>query len=117
MRRVISFSRRLFWQGLGASLAFAVSRPAIAHDGPHVVEVSITGFEFAPADIEIAAGDTVAWGNHDLAPHTATDSEGDWDTGTIERGEEARVTFKAPGRYSYFCVYHPHMTGKIMVRS
>ncbi|WP_375230122.1 cupredoxin domain-containing protein [Roseobacter sp. S98] len=118
MRRVNPFSRRLFWQGLGASLALVTTRRAVsAHEGTHVVDVKVSGFEFAPAAVEIIAGDTVVWVNHDIAPHTATAVEGDWDTGTLEKGEEARIIFKEPGLHRYFCAYHPHMTGEIRVLS
>ncbi len=38
--------------------------------------VMIQGFAFEPANLTIAAGDTVTFVNQDNAPHTATDKAG-----------------------------------------
>ncbi|NND19254.1 MAG: cupredoxin family copper-binding protein [Silicimonas sp.] len=117
MRKLTPLSRRRFGQGLGASLALAgLPCPARAHDGPHEVEVRISGFTFQPDRVTIRTGDTVVWINTDLAPHTATAREGGWETGAIETGEQARVVFETPGDFDYFCAYHPHMTGSVSVR-
>jgi plastocyanin len=59
----------------------------------------------------------VEWTNHDIAPHTATDEEGDWDTGTLSRSQSATLTFKTPGTYSYFCAFHPQMTATLTVEA
>lgn len=110
-------SRRLFGQGLGASLALAeFPRAAFAHAGPHEVRVRISGFAFDPDRLEISAGDTVIWVNEDLAPHTATAIDGNWDTGTLETGMEARILFGSPGNFDYVCAFHPHMTGSISIK-
>lgn len=74
-------------------------------------------FAFVPAKIELRPGDTVVWVNDDLVPHTATANDEHWDTGTVETDGSARITFATPGDFDYFCVFHPHMTGTISVRS
>lgn len=118
MRKLTPLSRRQFGRRLGASLALAgLVRPAIAHDDPHVIEIRISGFEFVPEQVEVRVGDTVVWINEDLAPHTATARDGSWDTGVVEAGQKASVTFDAPGDFDYFCIFHPHMTGSVSVRS
>ncbi len=117
MRRVTALSRRRFGQGLAGCLALAVPpHRARAHDGPHEVEVGIAAFVFAPPRLEIAAGDTVVWVNGDLVPHTATATDGAWDTGSIACGATGRITFDRPGEYGYLCAFHPHMTGTVTVR-
>ncbi|TMV09085.1 copper-binding protein [Ruegeria sediminis] len=117
MRRLGRLSRRAFGQSLGASLALAMlPRPVPASDAPRVVEVRISDFAFNPERVEIATGDTIVWINEDLAPHTATATDGDWDTGAIRKGKEARVTFESQGAFEYFCAFHPHMTGTVTVR-
>ena len=110
-------SRRRFGQGFGACLALATStRMALAQDGPHVLEVRISGFVFTPERLEIFEGDTVIWINDDVAPHTATAVDGDWDTGRLRKGQQASHTFEATNEFEYFCVYHPHMKARVIVR-
>ena len=117
MRELTSLPRRLFGQGMGASLALtALPLPAAANGGPRVVEVLVFDFAFAPERLEIAVGDTVAWINEDLAPHTATAGDGAWDTGAIGKGETALLVFETPGEFDYYCAFHPHMTGTASVR-
>ena len=79
-------------------------------------EVEIADFEYVPETITVAAGDEVTWTNADDAPHTATAEEGSFDTGDLDRAEEGRVTFDAPGTYSYYCRFHAFMKGTVEVR-
>ena len=75
--------------------------------------VEILQFKFAPADIVIAAGGSVAFVNLDLVPHTAT---GDgFDTGTLRKGERKVVDFPSPGEFPYLCKFHRHMKGRVVV--
>lgn len=88
----------------------AMVRPVRASDA--VVE--IRQFKFTPAELEIKAGDAVAFVNLDLVPHTAT---GDgFDTGPLKKGERAEIAFSNPGAFDYVCRFHPHMKGRILVR-
>ena len=116
MRELMPVSRRRFGQGLGASLALAgLPSTASSHVGSHEVRIRISGFAFSPNRLEIKAGDTVIWMNEDIAPHTATASDGSWDTGTLETGMEARILFGSPGDFEFVCAFHPHMTGTISI--
>lgn len=118
MRGLTHPTRRRFGQGLGGALALAgLPRPARAHAGPHEVEVRIARFVFDPAHIEIRVGDSVTWINDDLAPHTATAKDGAWDTSALDRGGTGRITFETAGAHAYFCAFHPHMKGMVLVRS
>jgi plastocyanin len=76
--------------------------------------VEIRKFAFVPAELEIAAGRTVAFINLDLVPHTATGDA--FDTGTLKKGERAEIAFPAAGTFAYVCKLHPHMKGRILVR-
>jgi plastocyanin len=80
------------------------------------VPVSITDYTFAPATITVHPGDTVTWSNGDSVPHTATARNGGFDTGTIDPGASASVTFQKPGHYAYRCAIHPDMVGEVDVR-
>lgn len=79
------------------------------------VAVSIVDFAFDTPSLEVAAGTTVTWTNNDSAAHTASASDGSWDTGNIDPGASASVTFDTPGTYEYACAYHPNMTATIVV--
>ena len=103
----LDWSRRRFF----ATLLFAaLTKTAKAESAT----VEIRQFKFAPADIEIPAGGTVTFINHDLAPHTATAES--FDTGLLRKGERREVTFSATGTFPYYCEFHRHMTGRIVVR-
>src|SRR3990172_11022102 len=69
--------------------------PVVANQGQ--VTVEIRDFEYFPRDLTVAAGTEVTWINRDAAPHTATDKADGWDTGTLDKGESASITFDTPG--------------------
>jgi plastocyanin len=77
--------------------------------------VIIENFLYAPATIEIAAGDTVTWTNRDEEPHTATGNGGSFNTGNLGRGESGSHTFSSAGRFPYICALHPSMRGTVVV--
>lgn len=79
--------------------------------------VAISDFAFSPKTITITVGDRVTWTNSDAVAHTATDTGGAFDTGSIGQGESASVRFTQPGTYRYVCTPHPTMTGTIRVRA
>ena len=74
--------------------------------------VEMRGFQFVPADLVVALGDTILWVNADPVPHTATSVDGAWDTGTVAAGDSARVV--APAAGPYVCTFHPSMTGALL---
>jgi len=92
-------------------------RAARTHEGTHEIAVSIARFTFDPDRIEIFVGDSVTWTNEDVAPHTATAEDGAWGTGALDRGGAGRITFETAGEHRYFCAFHPHMRGAVLVRS
>jgi alcohol dehydrogenase (cytochrome c) len=76
-------------------------------------------YSFAPQRASVAAGTAVTWTNSGLLPHTATSSGtrgGTWDTGLLQAGESASITFDTPGTYEYFCSPHPWMIGQVIVQ-
>lgn len=85
--------------------------------GEREVLVEIRDFDYFPRDLTVRAGTTVTWVNRDAAPHTATDEDGEaWDTGRLDKGESASLTFDEPGTYPYFCTFHPYMKATLTVR-
>ena len=107
-------TRRVFCTMAGA--AFAVPAVAVRAHENHRHPVQIHRFKFQPEPIEINSGDWVIWENRDVAPHTATSDEDLFDTGELGRGDTAAQQFNTPGRYDYFCAFHPHMKGAVIVR-
>ncbi len=80
-----TYTRRQAGALLGAGFAaLFLSGAPRAGEAPRTHKIDIRKFKFAPAALIIKAGDSVEWTNHDIAPHTATDEEGDWDTGTAK---------------------------------
>ena len=77
--------------------------------------VSIQNFRYSPSSLTISAGDTVSFTNLDNAPHTATSSDANLDTGTIARNQSADLTFATAGTYTYICSFHRSMRGTIIV--
>jgi plastocyanin len=46
------------------------------------------------------------WTNNDTAPHTATADNGEFDSGSLDKGGSFSFTFTKPGTYPYYCVFH-----------
>lgn len=63
----------------------------------------------------ISAGQTVMFFNMDDVNHTATADDNAWGTGTLKPGQYFVRRFDTPGTYTYFCSYHPEMTGTVIV--
>ena len=91
---------------LGSSSA-AVGRPA---------DVGIKEFKFAPAALEVSAGTTVRWTNHDEETHTITSTTGAFASRGLSNDETFSQTFTKPGTYQYFCALHPMMRATVVVK-
>jgi len=77
--------------------------------------VSISDFSFGPSSITVGVGDSVTWRNDGPSEHTATATDGSFDTGLLERGQTGSATFPTAGSFSYLCTPHPFMKGKVEV--
>jgi plastocyanin len=91
------------------------TKPAAATSADTAAKiVEMTDSTFAPSAVDVQVGETVTFVDKDEIAHTAT-AEGVFDSGTLRRG--GRFDFKATkaGTFSYVCVFHPGMTGKIVV--
>lgn len=71
--------------------------------------------------IEILVGDTVVWENADTAPHTVTSGtiangpDEKFDSKLFSPGKSFTLKFDDVGRFPYFCLIHPWMTGEVIV--
>ena len=91
----------------------AVSKPAPL-PRQHIVEIQ--AFSFSPQRTVVSPGDTIVWINRDIVPHTVTANGGTWESQTLEEGQSLKVVVEDSGVYSYFCEFHPHMTGVLTTR-
>lgn len=71
---------------------------------------------YSPSPVTIHVGQSVIFTNSAPVAHTATSSQGVFDTGLIQPGRTATVVFRKPGTYTYYCQPHPWMRGKVIVR-
>jgi plastocyanin len=104
-----------------ARAATSTAASSTAAAAPGAASVDIASFKFLPASITIAAGGRVTWINRDKAPHTAqnTGEAGapvQFDSGRLTRGQHQSITFREPGTYHYYCVYHRFMEANVIVR-
>jgi len=100
--------------------AFAETQVLIA-GGSSVPGCEETNQCFIPYQVTIDVGDNVVWVNMDSAAHTIT-------TGTVSGGPDGDLdvflqvndaldaTFPKSGTFDYFCMVHPWMTGKVVVK-
>lgn len=78
--------------------------------------LSIRAFQYIPARVTVAAGDTVVWINEDAVPHTATAADRAWDPGSIGSKESEHVVVSKRGEHAYVCAFHPNMNGTLVVQ-
>jgi plastocyanin len=97
--------------------AFAEPAAATAPTEGKTVEIGIDNFAFTPPEITIAPGTTVRWVNHDDIPHQVAEAGGAFKSKPLDTDESFSTSFEKPGEVDYFCTLHPHMTGKIIVRT
>ncbi len=109
-------ARRTWAVALALATALAAAACARRADSPRTHRVLIHGFAFDPAQVAVAAGDTVEWVNQDIVPHTATATNRAWDTGSIGPDSSARVVIEPGGIGPYACSFHPQMKAALVRR-
>jgi plastocyanin len=73
--------------------------------------VSMAGLAFQPESLTIPAGTEVVFRNDDVAPHTVTDSGGEFDSGILAPG--ASFTLRVDNSFDYVCTIHPSMKARV----
>jgi plastocyanin len=77
--------------------------------------VKIRNFKFEPANLAIAVGKTVQFINVDEEPHTATATDGTFNSKALDTNQTWNYTATKPGTYPYICSVHPFMKGTLTV--
>jgi LPXTG-motif cell wall-anchored protein len=103
----------------GAAAA-AKPEPQRDADAPTAVaaapgSVTIADFSFGPSAVTVGVGESVTWRNDGPSEHSATASDGSFDTGLLGRGESGSATFGEAGTFGYICTPHPFMKGTVRV--
>ena len=78
--------------------------------------ITISDFTFEPTELSVAPGTEVTIVNEDGTEHTATSTEGGFDSGAISGGDDGTLTAPGePGEYPFFCNFHSTMKGTLVV--
>jgi len=77
--------------------------------------VSISNFAYSPATVHVKLGGTVTWTNKDATPHTVTDLNGSFDSGSLPVDQTYKMTFSTAGTYTYHCTIHSMMPNATVV--
>ena len=78
--------------------------------------INIQDFRYSPHELTISLGETVRWTNLDTTKHTVTSTgEGPLNSILLGKKETYSYTFEEVGEYTYYCIPHPYMKGKIIV--
>jgi plastocyanin len=85
--------------------------------------VTIQNYSYRPSVVRVRQDGRVTWVNQDQVAHTATaplpgqvTTEGAWDL-VMQPGQSASRRFMIPGRYDYYCRFHPRMRGAVVVEA
>ncbi len=101
--------------GSGAS-----SAPTASAAAAKSAAVTIKGFAFSPATLNVDKGTTVTFTNNDSATHTVTSGANRTKDGKFDQelsgGTEATVTFDNVGTFEYFCSFHSSLKGTVVVK-
>jgi plastocyanin len=100
-----------------AMKGFVVVSPDASDDGPSmaIVEGRPTVASTWGFGIDVDAGQSVTWANAGSQAHTATATDGSFDTGLVAPGKSASVEFDTPGVFAYVCTPHPWMKANVAV--
>ena len=80
------------------------------------IAVSMIDYAYEPASVQVDVGGSITFVNDGPdEPHTATASDGSWDTGEVAVGGSSTITFSRAGTFPYICALHPNMKGSVTV--
>jgi plastocyanin len=98
---------------LGTAPPVPAGRPTV-----FITETPVS-WQYSPQSIKVVLGvnATVTWVSRSISYDTVTDRGGSFGSGPIAPGGTFTFTFKSSGEYEYYCLYHPWMTGTVVVVS
>jgi len=105
----------LAFSGGGSTASRRALRPTPVVNNSAVVSIDVVDSDYDPKVLQIKAGATATWHFVGDLPHTVTDDNGTFDSGTLAKGDEYVQTFDKAGLFTYYCTIHHAMTGRITV--
>ncbi|MDO9107199.1 MAG: cupredoxin domain-containing protein [Methylovulum sp.] len=81
------------------------------------INISINDYQFLPNTQTVDLGDSVKWTNNHTQSHDVTEKNFLWASIALIKGDSFTQAFNTAGSYSFYCSFHPGMTGKIIVRT
>jgi len=98
---------------IGSAAALALAPAGASAD---TVGVTLQNAAFAPSQITVLTGDTVAWHNSSFRDHTVTSRDGSFGSpGHITPNSGYSYEFPSAGSFPYYCSIHPFMNGEVDV--
>lgn len=84
--------------------------------GTGQIIVIIQDFWYYPNNLTIKAGSEIIWINKDLAGHTGTADNGEFDTELLQQNQASiPIVFDKVGVHPWYCIPHPQMVGAVKV--
>ncbi len=94
----------------------AIEAPTQTEHKVHIVIIT-NRLTYQPPTIVVHVGDMVEWINKDLYIHTVTATDNKtFNSGNIYPKRSWRYKAVKKGTFEYFCIPHPDMKGKLIVR-
>lgn len=79
----------------------------------HVIVIDAMRFGAPPAGLRV--GDTIEWVNRDLFDHTVTARDKSFNV-ILPSNTKRRMVLRRAGSFAFYCIYHPGMRGRLVVR-
>ena len=95
-------------------LSSAVVAAAPTHRGA-THTITVENMAYSPASLVVHRGDRIVWVNKDLFAHTASATNGSFDSGSINASASWSRTAARVGDFPYGCKFHPTMKGELKV--
>ena len=112
---------RLLTLAVAVSFAILTGAQTPAYGLENVAQIvepspNIQSWTYDPQVLTVSVGDVVTWMNAGAVPHSVTASDRSFDSGYLPSGQAFAWTASAAGTYNYVCIFHPWMTGTVVVQ-
>ncbi len=99
------------------ALSCSTATSEVAQSAPIKTDtIDISDFKFVPDSIEVPADTTVKWRNNDNVIHTILSDTNLFQSNPLPADGNYSYTFSEKGTFTYYCLDHPFMKGKITVK-
>lgn len=110
--RALAKVRRCAMLGIVGAAFIAASAPTVAAGKTYTITMDAMKFGAVPTTLHV--GDTIVWVNNDIFRHTATAADKSFNV-DLEPKERTKTVLKKAGKVHFICVFHPGMTGDLVI--